>query len=213
MRFDCFFWDYDGTLMDSYPRILRSFVRGAKTLGIEGLDMGQLMSLAKDSLGKMASVIAAEHGSTPQALKEAYRSERDAEGYAALSLYEGTAEILRAIQQRGGQNYLYTHSGNEVMGALEHFGIHDCFADFITSENGFAHKPAPDALLHLMQKHGLDPSRCIMVGDRAIDVECGHNAGMAGALFDPDGFYADYQTTWRFASMGDMQRVLVVDGQ
>ena len=32
MRFDHYFWDYDGTLFDSYPRIIKGFARGAGAL-------------------------------------------------------------------------------------------------------------------------------------------------------------------------------------
>lgn len=40
----------------------------------------------------------------------------------------------------------------------------------------------------MISKHGLEPDRAVMVGDRVLDVQAGLNAGMQGALFDPEAF-------------------------
>ena len=77
---------------------------------------------------------------------------------------------------------------------LNHDGLSDLFSDAVTRLDGFPAKPAPDALRYLIQKHRLDLSRCVMVGDRDIDLDAAKNAGIACALFDPDGFYDDYET-------------------
>ena len=39
-------------------------------------------------------------------------------------------------------------------------------------------KPAPGMILQGAREHGADLSRSIMVGDKEIDVHCGHNAGI-----------------------------------
>lgn len=44
-------------------------------------------------------------------------------------------------------------------------------------------KPGPGMLDDLVRAWGLDPRRCLMVGDRASDVAAGHAAGMAAARF------------------------------
>lgn len=43
-------------------------------------------------------------------------------------------------------------------------------------------KPGPGMIEEAVQAFGLDPSACWMIGDKAIDVECGHNAGCRSAL-------------------------------
>ncbi|NLZ89424.1 MAG: HAD-IA family hydrolase, partial [Clostridiales bacterium] len=70
-------------------------------------------------------------------------------------------------------------------------------------------KPAPDALNHLVEKHGLDRAVCVMVGDRAMDLDAGKSAGMATILLDPDGFYADYQPDHRFGDYASMHDALL----
>ena len=83
------------------------------------------------------------------------------------------------------------------------------FTDFVTSQHNFPNKPAPDALNYLCNKHGLKKEDCIMIGDRDIDLDSGKNAGMACALFDPEGYYPDYDTPWRFSRIADMQAALI----
>ena len=55
-----------------------------------------------------------------------------------------------------------------------------------------------------MARNALTPDACAMVGDRGIDIEAGHNAGMSGYLFDPDGFYAGYPAELSAVSMQEM---------
>ena len=43
-------------------------------------------------------------------------------------------------------------------------------------------KPAPGMVLEAQREHGLDLSRSWFIGDKAIDVECGRNAGVRTIL-------------------------------
>ena len=45
-------------------------------------------------------------------------------------------------------------------------------------------KPAPGMILEAAAEHGLDLSRSWMIGDKAIDIECGRNAGVRTILVD-----------------------------
>ena len=96
--------------------------------------------------------------------------------------------------------------------ALEHYGLKPYFSDFITKDDHFPRKPAPDALLHMISKHGLEPDRAVMVGDRVLDVQAGLNAGMQGALFDPEGFcQGQAPTPYQYASMDALRKALIED--
>jgi D-glycero-D-manno-heptose 1,7-bisphosphate phosphatase len=44
-------------------------------------------------------------------------------------------------------------------------------------------KPNPGMLLRAMDEWGIDPARCLMIGDKASDMEAARRAGIAGALF------------------------------
>ena len=44
-------------------------------------------------------------------------------------------------------------------------------------------KPNPGMLLRAMDEWDIDPARCVMVGDKASDLEAARRAGISGALF------------------------------
>ena len=76
------------------------------------------------------------------------------------------------------------------------------FAGYVTAEDKLPRKPAPDMLLHLMQQYQLDPSECMMVGDRPLDTEAGINAGVLSVLLDMEGRFPQGKCDLRIASAG-----------
>jgi HAD superfamily hydrolase (TIGR01509 family) len=210
MTFRYFFWDYDGTLYDSYGRVARACVNALRSLGAAA-SFDQAYRAVKKSLDTCWSVYAAPLGVEREAFREAYQLFSEREGAESMRPYPGVRETLEAVIGHGGRNYLYTHRGESAFRWLEHDGLRPLFSDFVTSLDGFPGKPAPDALNYLVEKHRLDRARCVMLGDRDIDLDAGKNAGMACALFDPEHFYDAYDTPYRFADRDTLRRVLVVE--
>lgn len=211
MKFTEFFWDFDGTLFDTYPRVTRAYQKALADVGVQITDAA-LLPLLKVTLGHAARTLVP--GMTSKEFMVLYHKYAEDEGYDTMTPYPGALDMLKSVADGGGRNYLYTHRGATSMAALAHYGITDLFCDFVTGEEQFRvfpQKPAPDALLYLMKKHALRPERCVMVGDRDIDLLAGINAGMAGALFDPDGFYRDFDTPYKYTDMRDMRCDLAED--
>ena len=202
-----FFWDFDGTLYDSYDCIHEAARLALAEKGIAP-PPDELMQTLKCSL-ETAFRRYAPNCDTRE-LKSIYRRYAHAMGVTRIRLYPGAKEMLQAVCDQGGRNYLYTHrhaaSANEC---LKRDGIAELFSDAVTADDGFPMKPAPDALLSLMHRNGLDQTACVMMGDRDIDLNAGKNAGMAACLFDPEGFYPDYPADWRFRSYGRMKETLL----
>lgn len=208
MRYTDFIWDFDGTLFDTYPYIVERYRCGALTLGI-AMDTQALLPLVKRSLSYANEALGRTHGIAPAALQDAYNRHDDGGAYAYVAPYAGIPALLADIVKAGGRNHLYTHSGHEVFAALDRHGLTGSFTAFLTAEDGFPLKPCPDALAHLIKTRGLNPARCVMTGDRSIDVDAGKNAGMAGALLDLDGFYPDATADHRFESIAQMRQVFL----
>ena len=200
-RYRHWFWDFDGTLYDSYPRVVRAFQKGLRAKGIAAGDF-TVLRLVKVTLGHAARHFAG--GLYADELLAMYEENAEAEGPQTLQPYPGAAQVLAAIVRSGGSNYLYTHRDVSAVRALEREKLWQYFADAVTSDDGFAHKPSPDALRHLIIKHSLNKQDCVMVGDRPIDLDAAGNAGIDGVLFDPDGFYPDYPAAHRYTSFPRM---------
>ena len=204
----CFIWDFDGTLYDTYDRIVRAVKKAMDEMGLsdEGLNV---KALAKTTLRGACEVIAG--AKRADELLSCYFAHAEDEGPESMQPFPGCEETLKAIVDKGGFNYLYTHRDKTALDALSRDNLEQYFRDFITDEADFPSKPAPDALNWLIDQHYLDRSECIMIGDRIIDVNAGKNAGIAGALFDPDRFYSEDDADFFFTRLTDIPDTLMQD--
>ena len=207
MKYLHFFWDYDGTLYDTYPRITRAVKKTLHEFGIEATE-AEVHDQVKLSLRHAWAHFCQERGIDNDTYMARYRTHADEEGTETMRPYPGIPEMLRAVVKNGGKNYLYTHRGLNAWEFLRNDGLDTLFCDGVTNKDGFPAKPAPDALNFLAEKHHLNKSECIMMGDRDIDLDAGKNAGMACALFDPENFYPDYDTPYRYRDADAMRREL-----
>ena len=209
MKFTDFFWDFDGTLFDTYPRINRAIQNALKALGMQA-EPAEIARLSKISLDHALQTLCPER---TEELREQYRAFAETEGFDTMRPYAGVLKALQSVCTAGGRNYLYTHRGESSLRALAHYGLAPFFTECMTAETAMAHnfprKPAPDALRYLMEKHSLSPEDCMMVGDRDIDLDSGRNAGMACTLFDPEHYYDGYATPYRYVSMLELTADLI----
>ena len=208
MIYHHFFWDFDGTLYDTYGRIARACVKTLQALG-GAVSFDGVYPVVKRSLHACYLAFAAPLGIEEQTFLDCYHQFSEEEGPESIRPYPGAEETLRAVIKAGGRNYLYTHRGGSVFRWLEYDHWTALLSDGVTGLDGFPGKPAPDALNYLIGKHGLDRADCVMVGDRDIDLDAGKNAGIACALFDPEDFYSLYDTPWRFRDMDALRETLI----
>ena len=196
-----FFWDFDGTLMDTYPMMTDAFVRAAGSMGVN-VSRDRALDLLKETLAHAVNVIAGENGLDGTALISAFRQE---ERMAEVTVIPGIPEALRALD---GRHYLVTHRDRASLEALRQAGLLDLFDDFVTREDGLPRKPEPDMLLHLMRKHGLNPDECVMIGDRPLDTAAGRRAGMISCLLDVEGRFPDAPCELRATAAGELASLL-----
>jgi len=199
-----FFWDFDGTVMDTYPAMTEAFVRMAARLGVD-ISHQRALSLLKNNLTHALRVLADENGLDAAAMVPLYR-EKERETLRRMARpVAGIPEALRALP---GRHYLVTHRDRAALDYLDTMGLKGFFADFVVEDDGFPRKPAPDSLLHLVRKHGLDPAECVMIGDRPLDTAAGRNAGMLSCLLDEEGRFPDDPCELRTASATELPALL-----
>lgn len=189
MKYHHLFWDFDGTLYNSYPQIAHAMGLAFKDCHINEPSPEALLRALKKSVHFTIVHYSQQNHLEPDALLKRFNLYHQAEGF--FPPIDGLKECLTALKAAGATHYLYTHRDIKAWQQLERDGLRALFADGITSEDGFPQKPEPDALLSLIAKHGLAPEDCAMIGDRDIDIQSGHNAGIAGALLDAEGYYPE----------------------
>ncbi len=207
MRYTHLFWDFDGTLYNSYPRMCAALLRTLDETGLPVPTGQEALSLLKHSVFYALSHYAAAYQRDVQALLECFHRHHRME--TVFPPYTGVRECLRTLRDAGCRHYLYTHRDQLAVELLIQDDLWQYFSGAVTSCDGFPHKPAPDALLHMLRKYRLSPASCIMIGDRGIDIESGYNAGMAGAVFDPDGLYSGPDAVVTARSMLELKEKLM----
>ena len=170
-----FIWDFDGTLLDTYPNIT-GYLRRA--LADCGHDVPQT-----EILEKMMVTIphAVNHYSQlfqiPD-LRARYDEYYKEEATAPVFAFPGVKEVLQRIQEMGAANYIFTNRGKTIYPMLERAGILGEFKEIVTAADpDFVVKPAPDTIFYLMKKYGGTVENTVMIGDRCCDLESGYNAG------------------------------------
>lgn len=205
--FTHFIWDFDGTLFDTYPHMAAAMERALAELGVNET-AGNILRTMKRSVGACLDYYRQRDGLGDE-LDRRYGHYEQETSWCRVKPYPGAAETCRTVVARGARNYLYTHRDRKALELLVRRGMDGFFTDIITREDGFAGKPAPDALLALLERHAVAPRDAVMIGDRDIDLLAGRNAGLAGCLFDPDGYYPDFPADFRAKSMTELQRILL----
>jgi len=180
MRFKNFIWDFDGTLCDSYPHTAEIFQMLMREYNISGADNYEDILLRL----QITWIEAIRYYHLPEeAVAKLHQLEADFTlGAHTPKLFPGARATLQKIHANGGRNFLYTLRNYPAANFLAAQGITHYFDEIVLRENGFPSKPAPDAILYLMDKYHLDPNETVMIGDRDLDGMSGINAGCSGCL-------------------------------
>ena len=118
----------------------------------------------------------------------------------------GVRAVLEAIRASGRHSYIFSHrKPEETQLYLEKYGLSQYFTHVIgPGSEGFAEKPAPDAVLYLMDKYGMTAGETVMVGDRECDLGSGRSAGIRTAHLICPLAPETLDCNWRFESFAQM---------
>ena len=199
LRYDHFIFDFDGTLSDSYP----SFFKAAKVVvekyGADATDEQIYQCLKWRSAVQFFDSL--ELGERRESAVRDFNEIKRGLLRTEATAMEGASALLKTLCDVGAKCYIYSHSGGIVIENSQKWGIDVYLTDYFLGSSNYPRKPAPDALLALVDKHKLDISRCVMIGDRDIDVIAGKNAGMDGILLDEENYYHDLEVTHRVSKL------------
>lgn len=175
-------WDLDGTLLDSYEAILDGIAETYDHYGLP-FDRTSIRSyILQHSVQDLLDKAAAQYGLDAGEIN-AFRAQSLQEKNARIQLMEGAAEILAWAQDQGLDQFVYTHKGPNAYPILTELGIVDYFREIITTANGFARKPHPEAVDYLVDKYKLDRRQTYYIGDRTLDVDLADKSGIHSINF------------------------------
>jgi HAD superfamily hydrolase (TIGR01549 family) len=179
------FYDFDGTLFDTYPAMVNAFEQTASDYQVE-IDRTQAyQQMRQGSLGVAIKALAEKLNLDRVEVEQHFRKIENEE-LKNSGPFEGVRDVLELVVAHGGQNYLLTHRNQAAVTLLEKFQMKHLFQDFVTGDMIFPRKPNPASLNYLIERNQTNKKTAYMIGDRNLDIDAAHNADIKGILFDPD---------------------------
>jgi pyrophosphatase PpaX len=171
-------FDFDGTLVDSYPLIEAAFAHVMRTHRLD--DAARLLFRQSRGLPLPEQMrIVAPH--MWEDLVATYRSVDSTLGHARV--FRGIPTLMRKLHQAGAPLGVVSCKRRALVEAeLEAAGLRAFFDIVIGFEDVTPPKPAPDPLLAAMAHLGLSRSSAVYVGDSMVDLQTGRAARVRTVL-------------------------------
>lgn len=173
--------DFDGTLADTAAGIVATMTA---TFGECGLPLPAAEAV-RATIGlplesSIARLSGLPRGERLDHAVATYRRLFETIGTRAVTAFPHVVETLRRAYDRGITMAIATSRGSQSVRALcQQLGLAPYLSHYVAEDNVTNKKPAPDAVLLLLQQTGIRPEETLVVGDTSFDITMGHDAGCA----------------------------------
>ncbi len=177
-------FDCDGTLVDGQADVCWAMERAFARAGLPAPDNHAVRRIVGLSLpAAVRSLAPALSEEQNRAVTEFYRSSfraRREEGLLDEPLYDGIADLLRALHAGGWQLAVATGKSDRGLAAcLAAHGIADLFGSLQTADR-HPSKPHPAMLEAALFETGASREEAVMIGDTSFDMIMARSIGVAG---------------------------------
>ncbi len=191
-RIDAVIFDVDGTLADTDDHLVAQVATALSAIplvsGRRAAELARRIVMAAetptnaaygaiDRLGLDAQLATVK--SAIGAVLERVRGQReraeshppDAADHVPHDMVPDVDEMLRAVAARYPISAFSTGGEARIRAFFEHYGVLDLFAAVAGAQTTPRMKPFPDPLLFCAEAMGVEPDRCLVVGDTTVDME------------------------------------------
>jgi len=171
-------FDMDGTLVDSSLTIANAINRVREKLSLPPMDEKEILDKVNDPTLNPARYFYESEDFTPEHeawFSEYYTNHHEKE----LRLYEGIAQLLERLKERGFKLALATNAyRNSTLQSLEHLNLTDIFDAVVCFDDVKRGKPNPAMLLKIVEDLNVSKEEAIFVGDGERDLLAAKAAGI-----------------------------------
>ena len=176
-------WDFDGTLLDTYPEIARAVNQALATFGYRA-SPEHVIELSSISLDFCIRELSKEFEISLEALQTQFALAYETVKPEDQRPFPFVINVCQKVQALNGQNFIVTHRRKASLNAL--LSTHQMttrFTDIVAGDDGFPRKPDPSAMRYLIEKYQLPIEDVLVIGDRDLDILAGRDAGVKTCLF------------------------------
>ena len=178
MSRDVFFFDLDGTLIDSAVGITRCVAYALEQMDQPVPGDAELRKWIGPALRTSFKPLFGDALRVERAV-ELYRERFDVHGWKEHDIYAGIGDVVQDLHAAGHRLAVVTAKNEpHARRIVEHLPFGSCFEDIIgaTEDGSRSHKP--ELIAEALQRLSLQASQCWMIGDRRMDIEGARHHGM-----------------------------------
>ncbi len=165
-------WDLDGTIVNTFEGITKSFAYALNSFGINVTDLNELKCVIGPPL--LDAFINFYGFSENDAIKgvEKYRERYNKTYIDESSLYDGIKETIQKLSKLGYKHVLATAKPQHFAeGLLSYYGLTDEFHLVVGASLDKSRNSKIKVLEHIISTLGVsDMSKLVMIGDREFDL-------------------------------------------
>lgn len=215
-------FDLDGTLIDSKQDLAESVnaaLRHLRRSELTGEQISQFVGRGAPVLMERALRASTDGPVDPEELAEgleALLAYYDAHKLDHTRLYPGVADSLPQLGGRFALAVLTNKPVRPARAILEGLGVANHFTAIYGGNSFAAKKPDPLGFNTILAEQSLEPRKALMVGDSAVDVQTGRNAGAwtCGVVygFSPESFEREPPDV-QVGEFAELAALLATDGE
>ncbi len=178
-KYELIIFDWDGTLMDSVPKIVSSIQEATQALNWQcptELEIRDIIGLGLPEA--FAQLFPSAKPEQYAELRAYYAQHYSIHNQTPSPLFDGVEKTLQELRE---QNYqLAVATGKSRKGLDRVWQDVDVAHYFVTSRcaDESHSKPAPHMVLEILEELGIAPQRALVVGDTEFDMEMAQRAGV-----------------------------------
>lgn len=171
MSRDVFFFDLDGTLIDSAVGITSCVAYALEKLQQPVPPMAELRKWIGPSLRTSFTPLLGDAQQVEHAVA-LYRERFEVIGWQEHDIYAGIGDVVQGLHAAGHRLAVVTAKNEpHARRIVEHLPFGGCFENVIGATEDGSRSNKPELIAEALQRLSLQPTQCWMIGDRRMDVE------------------------------------------
>ena len=176
MKYKLVILDWDGTVMDTVPKIVNTINMVADQYSIPRETEEKTKSIIGLSLETALETLFPAHAHRSAELATTYKHIYKEVDTTPTYLFEGVEKVLKVLTSAGVKVAVATGKSRVGLNRLlDETNLANYFVTTRTADDAES-KPSPDMLNQIMAELGISPSDAVMIGDTTIDMEMARGA-------------------------------------
>lgn len=175
-----YLFDFDYTLVNSEPAILKCFHITLQKLGYaDRTDEDIRVTIGLPMVDAVKKILPTDDDEEAKAFVRAYTPEADRYMTPGTAFFPHTVATLRQLRQNGARIAIISNkTHHRIQEKFDQDGVPELIDLIIGSNDVEAHKPDPTGLLMALDHFHIAKKDALYIGDSFVDAEAARNAGL-----------------------------------